>query len=259
MKRRIDDLRFLHTPFTITLILLLFTNVMICMSLTLTSNLVQYGGRFYINGSAYVPDWNQVDTTPNTFSIASNVDVGPCVCDLTSDICDANCYCDTNCTATEIARFSDRLPEGPYNYTIFRCTDPDLITVNSRGAVTVTVINDLLCISVNNNPTTGEFFKPATSITSGDIDTRIAQYKYKYKVLDTVNLDSTSTSDGFYKVNDRIGAAHVDITGVISPSVALIYQGCVRACKAAASRCSLHFSPASCSLMITQFFCSFVF
>jgi len=54
-------------------------------------------------------------------------------------------------TSTEKGRFNTKLQEGPYNYTVFKCTDPDLVTVNSRGAVTVTVINDLLCIAVNNS------------------------------------------------------------------------------------------------------------
>eukprot|EP00667_Euglena_gracilis_P021420 EG_transcript_23455 len=37
--------------------------------------------------------------------------VGNCMCDLTTNFCDANCCCDSDCSASEVTRFTTCLPE----------------------------------------------------------------------------------------------------------------------------------------------------
>ena len=48
--------------------------------------------------------WRDSDYSIFTANLAfPSVDVGPCTCDLTVGLCDANCCCDSDCSSTDIA------------------------------------------------------------------------------------------------------------------------------------------------------------
>lgn len=49
--------------------------------------------------------------TPHLFCFLTNItDLGPCPCDLTSNGCDVNCCCDTDCSDSDRQAFSYCLP-----------------------------------------------------------------------------------------------------------------------------------------------------
>jgi hypothetical protein len=100
---------------------------------------------------AYPIDWAQVPDVQPALTIQSDTELGPCVCDLTWSSCDANCVCDPDCTASEKATFSAALAEGPQSEQVLTCLDPELVSINDRGALTVTLVNNLLCVAEDNS------------------------------------------------------------------------------------------------------------
>jgi hypothetical protein len=54
-------------------------------------------------------------------------------------------------SATEVARFSNTLEDGPKTDSIPTCLDPELVTINQRGALTVSLVNNMLCVTQNNS------------------------------------------------------------------------------------------------------------
>lgn len=141
--------------------------------------------------SSYQIDWSVVYAAnpPAAFSIPENTELGPCVCDLTFNQCDVNCKCDSVWSVdlkrsaaavcvwrthsfftaahpphvcvvpacvllsslTDIGRFSSSLKEGPVVTTVKTCIDPDLITVNQRGGMTVALVDNMLCVADDNS------------------------------------------------------------------------------------------------------------
>jgi len=86
-------------------------------------------------------------------------DMGPCICDLVVQICDANCECDPDCSATEIERFSASygvaIKEQTYEEDIGRCLSKDqFLRINAP----IIREDSPICVLVNNNPSLGKFF-----------------------------------------------------------------------------------------------------
>lgn len=52
---------------------------------------------------------------------------------------------------TDIARFSSASNEGPVITTVKTCMDPDLVTVNQRGGMTVALVDNMLCVAEDNS------------------------------------------------------------------------------------------------------------
>lgn len=100
---------------------------------------------------AYPIDWSLVPDTQPALSIATDTELGTCICDLTVSACDVNCVCDADCSVTEINRFSATLDAGPKSQSIPTCLDPDLVTVNQRGALTVDLVQNMICVTENNS------------------------------------------------------------------------------------------------------------
>lgn len=57
-------------------------------------------------------------------------------------------------SVTERNRFSASLPEGPVSQSVLTCVDPDLVTINKRGALTVSLVNNMLCVAEDNSELT---------------------------------------------------------------------------------------------------------
>ena len=91
-----------------------------------------------------------------------------CVCDLHAGECDANCCCDADCSALELARFSGLgacLPQGPANLSLASCLSvqmtQSLALVNPRARMSVQSssagADTVLCVAVDNSPVLGAF------------------------------------------------------------------------------------------------------
>mmetsp|Transcript_22034 Transcript_22034/g.43794 ORF Transcript_22034/g.43794 Transcript_22034/m.43794 type:complete len:719 (+) Transcript_22034:24-2180(+) len=128
---------------------------------------MQFGGFAFVNLAvvsyahfhALPINWSHVATDPAARSYKDNVDIGPCICDLTWNHCDYNCHCDPDCSAQEKSSlFTGSRPEGP-QLRITHCSDPDLIATNQRGGLSASFVDNLLCVETDNNPTKGSFFE----------------------------------------------------------------------------------------------------
>jgi tectonic-1/3 len=91
-----------------------------------------------------------------------------CVCDLHAGECDANCCCDADCSALEVARFRGLgacRPQGPQNLSLASCLSPQLsqslALVNPRARMSVQSssagADAVLCVAVDNSPVLGSF------------------------------------------------------------------------------------------------------
>jgi hypothetical protein len=108
---------------------------------------VTYSGRYPIN-------WALIPSSSSSLSIPSDTDVGPCICDLTWNSCDVQCLCDDDCDDTQKKQFNGPLlAEGPVSNKILTCLDPNLVSINARGALTVSLIDNMLCVSQDNSQT----------------------------------------------------------------------------------------------------------
>ncbi len=142
--------------------------------------------------AVYTIDWsNVIAIEPASLLDAVNTDIGPCVCDLTWYACDPNCFCDADCSDSEIQQFSFALPEGPVSTDVLKCWDKDSVAMlpladsmadqrsylaskglfmNLRGRLTYTVFDNLLCVAVENNPSKGSFYSSPTSLDYNQIE-----------------------------------------------------------------------------------------
>ena len=161
---------------------------------------------------SYPIDWNSVTTAAPTW-YGSDWDIGECLCDMTSDLCDQNCECDADCTATEQALFTGSLEEGRVSWTYPMCVDEDFMKVNRRGEMVTTIANGLLCVDTANDPSRGTFYDKITSIASTDFDSIVSARSYSYEVV-TAPISSTTSSA--YKFEDRVGAAYMDSSTLYS-------------------------------------------
>eukprot|EP00823_Brevimastigomonas_motovehiculus_P002245 TRINITY_DN1406_c0_g1_i1.p1 TRINITY_DN1406_c0_g1~~TRINITY_DN1406_c0_g1_i1.p1 ORF type:complete len:620 (+),score=102.91 TRINITY_DN1406_c0_g1_i1:69-1928(+) len=153
--------------------------------------------------------WSEVPSAATALSIASDAELGPCICDMTAGTCDANCKCDPECSETEKATFSSALNEGPVSYSVTKCVDDtELAEVNIRGGLTYSVIKGALCVAKDNNPSHGYFFEVPSPIPATDafITSQRAALSYSYQPDDSVSASTTST-EASYKVGEAIGAA----------------------------------------------------
>ena len=107
------------------------------------------------------------------------VDLGPCVCDLTWQLCDANCQCDgegRDCSSAELEVFSDEhgVPFKRERATVEvpLCFEQDtFLKLNSE----MRLENSPLCVQRNNNPKTGRFFEPAVAVSNDKVRIEFAR------------------------------------------------------------------------------------
>ena len=185
----------------------------------------------------YPVDWSLVPTIQPALDIPSDTDLGQCVCDLTWASCDANCNCDADCSETEKLRFSGALPEGPKATRVLTCVDPNLVSINDRGALTVTLIDNMLCVAEDNNPSLGRFLTAPTSLTDAQFSKARTDAAYLYEPVDPLAAAAaaaaSAATDPNYKVGDIVVAARQDLT-VPNPDVNQVFyqtNGSVQCCE----------------------------
>ena len=138
-----------------------------------------------------------------------------CVCDLTAGSCDTNCCCDTECTAAEIARFTAAdacLPDGPKESTTTYCTDLSkealFGSINPKFRMVEvkqdSVVDDLMCVAVDNNPSKGSFFTDDGTGTTALLDAATG-----ISTFETTPRTSTVSTASLYEVSDVVGAAEL--------------------------------------------------
>jgi len=133
---------------------------------TAAYDLNEYWGNVPVDGSSVASQVPTGCTCAVPESPCTKFDCG-CVCDLTAGACDPNCCCDAECTAEAVAIWNAHqscLPEGPQPLGVEMCTDSAYYyQINPKYRMQVNVMDQLLCVTVDNNPTKGEFFGSGAS------------------------------------------------------------------------------------------------
>ena len=115
-----------------------------------------------------------------------------CVCDLTAGQCDANCCCDADCSALELARATGLgacRPQGPKNLSLTSCASVALsqqvALVNPGARMSVQSssagADAVLCVAVDNSPLLGSFLAdpgllPASTLDAAGV-ARVASFQ----------------------------------------------------------------------------------
>lgn len=167
---------------------------------------------------AYAVNFDDVSTT-STETSRTVTTLGDCACDLTLNLCDANCQCDADCTSEEKeATFTGSLPEGPDPPELEFCvSDSSVATVNlpSSGSLAVVkkaeaddgFLSEMLCISTDNNGEYGKFFADPVDGTSALLDDAITDETFYW--WDKADADVATSSSASYMVNMSIGAVYL--------------------------------------------------
>jgi tectonic-1/3 len=159
----------------------------------------------------YTVDWSSVPATQPAALDTNDRDVGPCICDMRVSECDRNCYCDSDCDATIKLHFSESEEQGPKTTSVSKCIDPDLVKVNERGGITTSLVNNLLCVEKENNPSDGDFFIDPGTVSDAQIETYKRAQPYTLQEDDQQSATTVATianaatpTDGGYLVGDPI-------------------------------------------------------
>ena len=97
----------------------------------------------------------------------------PCLCDLTAARCDPNCCCDAECSEVHTNYSMSTgacLENGTEADSINMCYDAaELFTVNAKFRMDKSVVGELLCVAVDNNPAVGTYYSNSEAAL-GDVD-----------------------------------------------------------------------------------------
>jgi len=115
------------------------------------------------------------------------------------------------CTAAEIARFTAAdacLPDGPKESTTTYCTDLSkealFGSINPKFRMVEvkqdSVVDDLMCVAVDNNPSKGSFFTDDGTGTTALLDAATG-----ISTFETTPRTSTVSTASLYEVSDVVG------------------------------------------------------
>lgn len=160
--------------------------------------------------TVYQIDAAAVKTIPSIPTV-KNTELGTCICDLTEGVCDTNCACDPDCTPAEVALFSEILNPGPVSTTKRKCVDPDVVRLNKRGSLTANIVNNLLCIELDNSPSKGFFYDSPTSLSDAEFVQLISSSPSSFATTTSPTSSEPATASGSaYKSGNPIGRALYD-------------------------------------------------
>jgi len=149
---------------------------------------------------SYTIDWNKVN--PDSSILNYNQDFGSCVCDTTTNNCDANCCCDNDCSQGQIKSFRGgclmERSMASNTSAIPYCSD-QLVKVNVRDGIMVSVaqqgIQQGMCVYAENSASKGSFYSdPGVFSTEADFES-------KYLLQDFLKTSSNSIRDVFLNSN----------------------------------------------------------
>eukprot|EP00698_Gefionella_okellyi_P003731 TRINITY_DN13475_c0_g1_i1.p1 TRINITY_DN13475_c0_g1~~TRINITY_DN13475_c0_g1_i1.p1 ORF type:complete len:603 (-),score=131.35 TRINITY_DN13475_c0_g1_i1:511-2319(-) len=153
----------------------------------------------FIRAQTYETDFaNAVQVAPTTL-IASNTDLGTCLCDLTANVCDPDCCCDTACTTAQLALVDTCLKSGVSDTTITTCANLQRINTALTSVTVSSVAGYGMCVVRVNSPTTGQYYSVPTDVTDQAIfSQKVALATYTPSVTRTgISLPSGAV----YRIN----------------------------------------------------------
>nr|XP_022303176.1 tectonic-3-like isoform X2 [Crassostrea virginica] len=146
------------------------------------------------------PTTTQPILTFDPSSIAANIDLGRCWCDVTGNACDVNCCCDTECDQMDKAAF-DSCQESPISIDSQSCVQEEVILTDNSIYTSQKTQDGLFCIYKDNNQARNYYSIPDLVST---LDT-FNFYKNRYG---TTTYSPTTTADTtyaqIYKVGDPV-------------------------------------------------------
>uniref|UniRef100_A0A8W8NG75 Tectonic domain-containing protein n=1 Tax=Magallana gigas TaxID=29159 RepID=A0A8W8NG75_MAGGI len=141
-------------------------------------------------------------------SVAANIDLGRCWCDVTGNACDINCCCDTDCDQADITSF-DRCKESPISVDSQYCVQEEVILTDNSVYTSQKTQDGLFCIYKDNNQARNYYSIP-DMINSLDTFNFYRDRYASFTYSPTVSADTTYAQ--FYKVGDPVFVVYEDLT-----------------------------------------------
>ncbi|XP_052705703.1 tectonic-1-like isoform X3 [Crassostrea angulata] len=141
-------------------------------------------------------------------SVAANIDLGRCWCDVTGNACDINCCCDTDCDQADITSF-DRCKESPISVDSQYCVQEEVILTDNSVYTSQKTQDGLFCIYRDNNQARNYYSIP-DMINSLDTFNFYRDRYASFTYSPTVSADTTYAQ--FYKVGDPVFVVYEDLT-----------------------------------------------
>lgn len=131
------------------------------------------GGSMALSPVSTIVDWTLVPTTAPDARNLNSASLGECICDVTVNVCDTFCCCDTDCLATEVALFgSNCLPATVSGPEIEDCISvnsaTELVRISEWGGSEdrVRAAKNAVCLEANNYPNgAGNYFQVPSTVT----------------------------------------------------------------------------------------------
>jgi len=157
----------------------------------------------------YPLDMSKLDTAATTVTVDPNTDFAECICNLTTEICDEYCCCDTDCTDAKRTEWENAKPDRCLKETSRRLNHDDLCEYsqdeyypNSKAKKTnyKNLFEKILCIEWENLAEIGKYFQLMTTadLSSEEIDTK---YNDATSFASNLSVANLSTS-GSYQIGD---------------------------------------------------------
>lgn len=145
-------------------------------------------------------------------------DIGACFCDLTSNACDVNCCCDSDCSEQDKTSFTGCLPETPETPQLTYCISKSAVhnvNLGSSGSLAVVYKNqpkkdffsELLCIEKDNNPAYGNFFMDPGDGNNDILSDVMTRNPYAQFEVSTTDSQQTLSFGTTFVANDTIPIA----------------------------------------------------
>lgn len=135
------------------------------------------------------------------------IDVGPCICDMTHGICDANCCCDSDCSENDLTWFTGCISNPATNSIIPFCSN--MLTkihwwpLVGSSPTYYTTSGGALCVVISNSAVYGYFYGNPGTFTSDT--TFLPQFINKAypQSMSSYAVDSTYLLSSKYRVRQQ--------------------------------------------------------
>jgi len=216
---------------------------------------VTTGYMAYDTQSAYSIDWDTVPTVQETQPVftENKLTEGVCSCDLTRNLCDALCCCDTDCSTAQVALFKT-------TSTSYECaaqrnvtnkpmtcivTSTSGVKQDRGGLFTLAYFNPAsgmkyfvpsatsreLCVETDNNPSDGYFYTDRGALSATETFAIVKAYTHAaFSFGIQASFDEPVLAslriEGRYMVGDRVPAIYSGLAGYLRLPAAGLDGGC---------------------------------
>mmetsp|Transcript_36931 Transcript_36931/g.59747 ORF Transcript_36931/g.59747 Transcript_36931/m.59747 type:complete len:641 (-) Transcript_36931:209-2131(-) len=180
-----------------------------------------------VNQNFYpTPDWATVPASSTPRNIR-NANLAYCICDLTADVCDSLCCCDSaqptvppvgtpivgDCNSQQLRLFPTCLSNGIPPSPVPACGDvANANNLPSGVSYTNDYANNQLCIVYNNNPSAGNFFAASvpTPTSAQDFSRAIVYWQRSNWIVsdEILPTPAPATPAPTYQASQPVGAAY---------------------------------------------------